>query len=163
MCVFYYGKILFVEIPHFVWDDNISIFLVEKSAAKPPFSLPNHNNKCHSECSEAKWGICNFTTMCFIYIFDVFIYDNIMISGLSPDDYNVKKRRGEETAMCVFYYGKMLFDEIPHFVRDDNISIFLVEKRAAKPPFSLPNHNNKCHSEWSEAKWGICNLLYCNQ
>ncbi|MEI6823864.1 MAG: hypothetical protein WCL51_18185, partial [Bacteroidota bacterium] len=88
----------------------------------------------------------------FYYVYDVFYFYNIMISGLSPDDYNVKKRRGEETAMCVFYYGKMLFDEIPHFVRDDNISIFLVEKRAAKPPFSLPNYNNKCHSECSEAK-----------
>ena len=83
----------------------------------------------------------------FATIFNDFIYDNIMMSGLLPDDYNVIKKSWEETALCVFYYGKMLFDEIPHFVRDDNISIFLVEKRAAKPPFSLPNHNNKCHSE----------------
>ena len=75
-----------------------------------------------------------------------------MISGLSPDDYNIKKKRREEIALYVFYYGKMVFDEIPHFVRDDNMYVFLVEKRAASPPFSLPNHNNKCHSEWSEAK-----------
>jgi len=74
------------------------------------------------------------------------------MSGLSPENYNVKKRRREEIALYVFYYGKMLFDEIPHFVRDDNISLFLVEKRAASPPFSLPNHNNKCHSECSEAE-----------
>ena len=37
-------------------------------------------------------------TPLFINFIDVFIYDNNMMSGLSPEDYIIKKQRQEESA-----------------------------------------------------------------
>jgi len=63
-------------------------------------------------CRDIPWNVLtnnhkdlkghNYYVPFFYYVYDVFYFYNIMMSGLSPDDYNIKKRRREEIALCVF-------------------------------------------------------------
>ncbi len=89
-----------------------------------------------------------------------------MICGLKPQIIVLKCKRKDKSALCpfgmlkdprflghrAFNKGRIIFKEIPHVVRNDSFSIYIVEKRVALPPFSLKKHKIKCHSECSEAK-----------
>ena len=140
---------LFDEIPHFVRDDNMSLFLVEKRAASLPFSLSNHNNKCHSEWSEAKWGICKNNYRYFLAIFNDFIYDNIMMSGLSPEDYNIKKRRTKE-------YTCYPFDKLRDRCIQGHWACRNAEETNKKKQCKPPRQSLTQHTFW----WMLWNALF---